>query len=153
MVCYTPMGFFLYMDYDYLPSGSGDIKELNNQIEYYIELINKNDEEEILDFDDWVQEGMSINGKKILTKNLYDKIMKSAQYSIKTPLTVYKTGINNNNKKRWISTTLNKGLYKNWEGEEQEYVLPKGTKVIHADGIADNKEVIIHSTELKKYLK
>lgn len=150
-------GRILYLGYRGLPSGpitpSGKLIEYVNE---YIDILKgKKSEMDEMEFEEWVQEGMSVDKKILLTKETLDSIFHSCEVPLKEELTVYKTGKTKfpENNPRWISVTTREDYDYSWTGDPKNrstYVLPKGTKVIYADGIADDNEIIIHSEELKK---
>ena len=144
-------GSILYMDYEGLKPGPVNMKELEKHIDDYIEIVKSGDTDEAYEFDDWVQEGMRSNGKPLLTKTAFDKIMVSAERKIPKPITVYKSGKKTHSGDRWISTTLQKDAprYSDY-GDTETFELPKGTPVIFADGIADGDEVIINTKNLPR---
>lgn len=140
-------GGVLYLDYDQLPSGPGNLAAISGDIEEYLNAVKQDDEDTVAEFEEWFQEGAKKGGKAYLTKQAFDTVMHTAERALDKELVVYKTGNGDRSKARWISTTTRKGAYQDY-GAEASYTLPKGTKVIFADGIADNDEVIIHTSEL-----
>lgn len=142
-------GGILYLEYDNLPSGSGNLKAISEDIDDYLDALEQHDEDLIEELEEWFQEGAYKNDKACLTKTLYDEIMHSAEREIDSELIVYKSGNKTGDSDRWKSFTTDKDGYSHL-GNQTTYILPKGTKVIYADGIADKNEIIIHSKNLPK---
>jgi hypothetical protein len=140
-------GGVLYLDYEYLPRGQGNIKNLEAEVNEYLDAHKRNDLESVQDLEEWFQDGAKRNGKVFFTQDMLDDVLHSAETAITAPITVYKSGEKTHKNDRWISTTLDSDQYKHM-GKEQKYDLPVGTKVVFADGIADKNEVIIHTSEL-----
>ena len=142
-------GGVLYLDYDSLPLGQGNLDQFSVEVNDYLSALKSNDEDAIVEFEEWCQEGAKKGGKSLLTKQVFDSILHSAERTIDKEIVIFKSGKKNHTSDRWISTTLAKGRYSDL-GDEQQYTLPVGTKVIFADGIADEDEVIIHTSKLPK---
>ena len=140
-------GGLLYLDYNQLPNGQGNLDAISSDIDEYLNAVKQDDIDAVADFEEWFQEGAKKGGKVHPTKQAFDKVMHTAERALDTELVVYKTGDGDRTTARWISTTTRKGAYQDY-GNETMYTLPKGTKVIFADGIADDDEVIIHTSEL-----
>ena len=149
-------GNLLYLGYHSLPENSKKVSDslFKSTMEDYWRL--DKDSEEFEDMSDWFSDTPPRlnDGTPLFDKGrLRDSFEVIAQkYPAKTPLTLYRTsreaetGIN--------SYTTEKGQYSNLGYKEREYLLPIGTKVIWADGIADDNEVIWNPSQedLDKYL-
>lgn len=152
-------GATMYIDYDNMPSGSGNMKELEEAVnEFLVHLKNNNGDinaSEVAEMIEWFCEGAPLtDGSYVLSKKLYDKLMINGQTKLNHELNVIKRSSDKITKikpNRWMSFTMS-DLSKNaWHGDHTlEYTLPKGTKVIFADSIADDYEVIINSNEILK---
>lgn len=137
-------GTLLYLGYHSLPENSNKVSNslFKSTMEEYWRLDKYSEEFE--DMSDWFTElpPRFKDGTTLFDKGrLRDSFEAIAQkYPTETPLTLYRTsreaeaGIN--------SYTTEKGQYSNLGYKEREYLLPIGTKVIWADGIADDNEVI-----------
>ena len=147
-------GRILYLGYKQLPIGKGNKSELLKEIKFYFKAIEDGDEDEILDFEEWFQEGCPVkeNGVRtfLLTKDLLDEIFQSCETEISEPLVVAKFGKRTSTAERWTSVTtdINTDVY-NRLGDKNVYTLPVGTKVIFTNDLADKDEIIINN----KYLK
>lgn len=140
------MGDILYLDYDHLPRGKSSRAELRPHLSDYVEG-DRAEQEELAD---WFQEGAPLKGgKHVFTKDILDDIFHSCEKTLTEELVVYKSGERTHSGDRWISTSTLKGAYKDL-GKEVKITLPKGAKVIFADGIADDHEVIINTSEIPK---
>ena len=144
-------GGTLYLDYDTLPSGPGDKSQLLRHLEKdYVRAVEKDDQDEVMDLQEWLGEGAPIKigsqRKYLLTKQLCDMIYTSCLKPLDEDLVIYKSG-DGKSSGRWISVTINKGQYPDY-GEEREYILSKGTKVIFTEGLCDDGELIINSSLL-----
>jgi hypothetical protein len=146
-------GGTLYLDYDGLPSGSGDKNQLLRHLEKdYVRAVENDDQETLMDLQEWLGEGAPLKlgsqrREYLLTKQLCDIIYTSCLKPLDKDLVIYKSG-DGKNSGRWISVTINKGQYLDY-GEEKEYTLTKGTKVIFTEGLCDDGELIINSSVLK----
>lgn len=142
-------GGLLYMGYDDLPNGSDNSDKLKDIAKEYLTAKKNDDEDTLEELDEWIEEGASMGGKPMLTKQTFDSIMNSTATELPEDMVVYKSGEGSKPKNdRWLSTTTSEGAYSNL-GKEQKYVLPKGTPVIFSHGLADKNEVIVNSQYLK----
>jgi hypothetical protein len=149
-------GQLLYLGYHNLPEDSNKVQysKFLSIMEEYWDL--DKDSQEYEDISDWFSDspptikGIPLYDKKRLRES-FDRIAK--KYPTKSEIIVYRTsripesGVN--------SYSLNKGQYGYFKlAEERSYLLPVGTNIIWADGIADDNEVIWNPTEeeLIKYL-
>ena len=135
----------MYLSYDLLPDGPDNSKQIKPYAKEYVQALKDNDEDTLEDLNDWIEEGMSVSGKKLLTKQTYDSIMESIQTKIPEDMVVYKYGDPiKHQKNRWLSFTNEKGSHSHL-GQETKFVLKKGTPVIFSNGFADKSEVILNS--------
>lgn len=144
-------GSLLYLSYSFLNNGpdNSDSPELKKLVNEYNNTVDEGDEEEIEESDEWISDGMSVNGKKILNKNTIDSVFESASISLKKPITLYRTAASHKLKSgSWVSMTSKQGDYSHLDGTEKEYLLPAGSKVIDTDGLCDNNEYIVSTDVL-----
>ena len=145
-------GELLYLDYDSLPNGTlSEDRRRELEIEVH-EFMSSSDD--IDDIGEWIAEGMPMRDPAnkryyLLPKTIVDEVLESAETVLTDDLIVYKTGNGKLQSHRWISTTMNKGAYSFINGEEVQYTLRPGDKVIFANGLADRNEVILNSVYLK----
>ena len=138
-------GNTMYMNYDGLPRGPGDLGAIRKDLAKYLQLSYDKDEEQLFDMADWFGEGASIGRKPRLTRDLYDQLLQSAAAPILDDLTLYKAGTGSlPAQNRWLSTAVDPTAYKHL-GPTSKYTLPKGTSVIDTQGFADPNEIIIRS--------
>jgi hypothetical protein len=149
--CIKLWGGVLYLDYPHLPRGPGNLSFVENAFRDLARDVKEGNDEEVDDFNEWAQEGMKTKGNKApnLTKELYDKIMRTAERETTKPLTLHREGKIFDN--GWTSTSLTsrKAGVGDSGTEQHTFEIPVGTKVIFADGIADKDEVIVDSAILK----
>jgi uncharacterized ParB-like nuclease family protein len=143
----------LYLNYDYLPSGAGNIETVKEDIHEY--LTGDQHTRDVL-MDKFANGGRDLS----LTVELVDSILHSCEREITEPMVIYKYpffGHRDTKRPRgWISTTTIKDQYKGQydttdiphEFMEQVWELPIGTRVIYAGGIADSDEIIINVDQL-----
>jgi hypothetical protein len=147
-------GKVLYVDYGLLPSGPGDLDRLKFYISKYLQMdedrlgvYDKEDEE------DWFYEGASIRGEKLMTKKVYDQMLRYKEVKVKSPfgMKVYRSGEVRTGWNSFIA--LNEKAGKGYGSAAQptfEYKLPRGAKYIATDGYADDDEVIIDGSQVPK---
>lgn len=146
-------GSLLYMSYDGFKSGE-DLSKTKDFENMRDEYMNTQDQDDLDELNEWIDEGARLkNGKSLINKTTIDSIFSSAETKLPEEMIVYKTHLKNDipRKDRWISTTLNKGVYgsdKNQDLIETQYKLPKGTPVIFTHGLADKDEIIINTNNL-----
>ena len=147
-------GNTMYLMYDDLPRGKGNQLKLENELITFFDIEKGGDIDEYIELLDWLEEGASVNGKPLLTRELYDTLLQSAATTITEELTIYKSGMNGEIKpiNRWASWTTIANNYKEI-GEERKVTLSPGAKVVFTNGHADKGEVIIMLSEVAKYAK
>lgn len=137
-------GKTMYLEYDNLPEGLAYLHEFERELKLAI----REDPDEA---EEWAVEGARVNGRPLLTRNLYDMILSTCQTKLSEPLVVYKTGPEILETKRygWVSCSTTSGGYEHLGPKISEFRLSEGDKVIWAFDLADRNEVIVHSRYLK----
>ena len=141
-------GSKLYLDYGYLPSGPGNLKRLEPEILKYFKM-NDDDKE---DEEEWFAAGAPIGGKPLLTKQLFDQLLRLNEVKVKNSsgMTVWRAG---EVRTEWNSFTTDEKSAKSYAlGGAQSFIykLPKGTKYIETNGYADKHEIIINKDQIPK---
>ena len=147
-------GMELYLDYGLLASGPGDLDRLKFYIFQYLNMdedrlgvYRKEDEKQ------WFFEGASINGEKLMTKKVYDQMLRHKEVKVKSPfgMKVYRSGEVRTGWNSFIALNEKAGKgYGTAANPTLEYKLPRGAKYIATDGYADDDEVIIDSSQVPK---
>ena len=144
-------GGLMYLNVDHLPSGRGDMGAIKEAGADLLRLGPNNEEYEAII--EWLGGGAFFRGTHALTKELYNKIMVSAQTKLKKPIRVYKTGLNGVIKPndRFGSWATKPGMYKNSGNNEESIVLDAGCPVIFTGDLADKHEIIVNFKDVVKY--
>ena len=143
----------LYMNYGGLPSGPGDLDRLKF---YIFDLINMDEDvdyEAIEDIEDWFYEGAFKNGRPLMTKNVYDQMLRYKEVKVKSPfgMKVYRRGDVRTGWNSFIKLNEKQGKrYGTAANPTLEYKLPRGAKYIATDRYADNDEIIIDGSQVPK---
>ena len=149
-------GMVLYTDYGHLPLGSGDLDKLKWHIFKYLNMEEDRDELGVYDKEDeedWFYEGASIHGEKLMTKKVYDQMLRYKEVKVKSPfgMKVYRSGDVRTGWNSFIALNEKQGKgYGNAANPTLEYKLPRGAKYIATDGYADKEEVIIDGSQVPK---
>lgn len=144
-------GTLLYMSYGHLPSGPGNLKRLELEIFKYLRLKDDDDKQ---DTEEWFADGASMGGEKLLTKKLFDQLLRLNEVKVKKlfGMKVWRSGPV---RKGWNSFTTNEESAKHYAKAAASlvYKLPRGTKYIETNGYADIDEIIIRDDQLPKGTK
>lgn len=155
----TGWGTLLYIDYPNFPT----VKNTKLAIDNFVNTFDVSELEEcindMLDGDEdtleWIDEGMSMGGKRYLSKSVYDNFMGIGFNQATSPKTVYRTwGAAKYRRNSWVSTTTN-GSERYYAVNDliwDKYILPIGCRFcethINGKDYADPNEIIVRSEDL-----
>ena len=102
--------------------------------------------------EEWFAAGAPIGGEKLLTKQLFDKLLRLNEVKVKNSsgMNVWRAG---EVRPGWNSFTTDEETGKSYaRGGTQSFIykLPKGTKYIATNGYADKHEIIINKDQIPK---